>query len=591
MIEDDDTPPPDAPLPTRAFARKVTPSPPPPPDEPPAWRRWLGGGSFGLVLLAFAIGWSFWRVAVLHFKRSAPGQTVVRIAHWQLESGYREAMQAVIDDYNKLHAERKIVIEQVPVTEKVYAQWLNVNLIADNAPDIAELGMSSFASSADAVAKYFIPLGREVMAPNPYNAEQYLDELEVRDPHTIDTLEHASWRDTLTDGMRGGYRQDLQDYYSIPTTFFTQRMFYNRDLFREALGSDEPPHSLGQLFAFSERIREWAKSKGRVIDPIAGTRYHRAVFVWTNRITFTNAYQYPLDVDYSGDIAGIETVAGFQQGKISYRDQCMRDYYEVVRKICTLFNPNFAAMDRDQAIAAFASGSSAMMATGSWDGNSIFSSCKFDVGVMPFPLPAPGEPYSRSGTLPFSEATSAGGSGFGVARSSKHAEIALDFLRFLTSHKWNQKLNRLNGWLPIAVGTTPAKRMLPFMPNPYGVSGDIGFRDSGNIESVIGGKEDLFLAGEIAYDDFAKTIETALADPNIGYENIWRKNVEKTTDNLNSLERTIAVQSSRQLMGKGDGETAAKIRETVLDQALGNNGANLRHRYRGIAGHPLVEEP
>ncbi len=572
------------------FTKRLAKPKPPTATPSRGWRRFVGLNAIGVLLLVGSAGWSGLRVLSIHNENNDPNVKTIRISHWQLESGYREAMQSVIDDYNAMHAAEHVRIVQVPVTERIYGQWLNVNLIADNAPDIAELGMARLATTGESVAKYFMPLGREVLKPNPYDAEKYLDDLEERNPDIIKRLTTAPWRETMVDGMRGGYKQDLQDYYSVPMAFFTQRMFYNRDLLREITGTDQPPQSLGQLFALGERIRAWGTEHGRVIDPIAGTRYHRDVFVWNYRVTFTNAYQTELDTDVSGSITPIEAWAGWQSGKISLKDPALRAYFEVVRKICEMFNPNFAAMDRDQAIAAFASGKSAMMATGSWDGQSIFNGCKFSVGVMNFPMPAPGEPYADYGKYSISEASSAGGSGFGITRNTKYPEISLDFLRFISSHKWNQKLNRKNGWLPIAVGTTPAERMVPFMPTPYGVISDAGFGEGYEAETKISGQIDRFFLGEITYEDMRAGVDTLMADPKIGFDHIWFKAFEKERDQSRSLERTIAVQSARQLMGTGDDETSAKLLETILDQAIGNNGNNLRHLYQVQNGKPFPEE-
>ena len=186
------------------------------------WQRWINTSMLGVLLLVGACGWSLLRVLSIQREINDPTVRTIRICHWQLESGYREGLQQVIDAYNALHAAERIRVIQVPVTEKVYAQWLNVNLIADNAPDIAEMGKARLVEGENA-AKYFLPLGREILAPNPYNAPELLVELKHRDPALIARLSTAPWRDTLIDGMQGGYLGDLQDYYAVPSSFFTQR--------------------------------------------------------------------------------------------------------------------------------------------------------------------------------------------------------------------------------------------------------------------------------------------------------------------------------------------------------------------------------
>ena len=81
-------------------------------------------------------------------------------------------MQRVIDDYEKmwLAKGKKVRVLQQPVTEKVYAQWLNTHLIAGDAPDISEQGMSSMLNNNPTyTARYYLPLTNIVNKPNIYN--------------------------------------------------------------------------------------------------------------------------------------------------------------------------------------------------------------------------------------------------------------------------------------------------------------------------------------------------------------------------------------------------------------------------------------
>ncbi len=560
-------------------------------DRPPArgWRRIVNLNALGILLVVAACVASLYQVLSIRHQIDDPNIKTIRIAHWQLEAGYRDALQSVIDDYCRLHPDVRII--QAGITERVYPQWLNVNLIADNAPDLAELGKARLSEQGEAIAKYFMPLGQEIAKPNPYNADPYLDELESTDPALRRHLSTAAWRDTLSDGMRGGYQQDLQDYYSIPTSFFTVRIFYNRSLLTQALGSGEPPATLKQLLDSCERLRAWARREGRRFYPIAGTGGSRGMLISPYRVTFTYRFADATDIDLNGDISSMESWAAFHSGKASFSDPAIRAYFEVVRAICSYFNPQFMAMDRDQAIADFAQGGAAFYATGSWDATSLFQVCHFDVGVMAFPIPAPGEPYSEYGIYGVNEAGTAGAGKFGITKTSKHPEVALDFLRFLSSHKWNQKLNRGAGWLPVTVGTTPAPNMRPFMPNPYGVSANLGFGDGYDLGIKVEGAIGRYLGGEIGYDTLITAVKEAMASTVIGFDRIWFKTHERQREQVRSLERTIAVQTSRLLMGTAAPGTDRRVRETILDQALSNDGGVLRHQYRRQIGKTFPEQP
>ena len=570
---------------TRRIAKSVKPANGP----TPSWHGLIGINGIGILMLLGAFGWSMARVMTIHHELNDPSVITLRISHWQLESGFREAMQAVITDYEQMHPGIRIV--QMPVTEKVYAQWLNVNLIADNAPDLVEMGQSRMATTGDNIAKYFRPISREMEEINPYNAPQYLEDLADADPKLRNRLSTAPWRETVVDGMRGGYRAELQDYFCVSTSFFTVRMFYNKDMFKEVLGSEAPPTSLNELFMMSEKLRAYAKAKGTVIDPIAGSSYSRGLFLWKYMTPFSASFQPVVDWDGDGEMPPIETWAAFQHGAIGFGKPQMRAYYESMRKLCTLFNPNFAAMDRDQAMSAFAQGQAAMIASGSWDSASIFTAAKhFEVGVCNFPLPDPAI-VGDDVVYPDNEASTAGGGSFGITKSSPHQAEALDFLRFLSSYKWDQKLNRLNGWLPVTIGATPDKRMMPFMPNPYGVSTVYDASNAYDLGTIMSGKLDLYLGGEITYDEFASGVESVMKDPNIGIDRIWRKQLETVSDQIRAADKTLAVQKYRMLLGVAGTDTPARVRETVIDQVSQTNGAWLRLMYQQLNQRALPEQP
>lgn len=587
---------------TRAFAR------PPARDAADApvtgWRRFVNLNVFGILLMVLAIGWSLTRVLSINTASVGPDVIELRIAHWQLESGFRDALDELIRDYCALHPDKKIVIRQDGVTERVYAQWLNVNLIAGNPPDLAEMGSAKLTRSGDAVAKYFMPLGREVSEPNPYNADRFLDpETKSRlDPALVERLQTAPWRETLTDGMQGGWMNDLQDYYSVPTSFFTQRMYYNKELYAEVFGADaEPPRTLGRFFEVCDRLREWARENGKDarFDPIAANRYHKGLFQWNYRVPFTNVYTATCDTDLSCDISFMESWAAFQRGAdkkadgARVDDQPYRAFLETIRRIFQNCNAQFNALDRDQAIADFAQRRAVFLASGSWDAASIFLASDFEVGIFNFPMPGPDEEHGEYSRFPLNEASTDGGAKFGIPKACKHPEIALDFLRFLTSQQYNQKFNRLNGFLPITIGTRPAESMLEFMPNPYGVLGHLNFADGYDLQVKVNGILEKYLLGETKeFTTLVKEMDEAFSDRRNGFDRIWFKNLEKTQDNVRNLERTIAVLSSRSLFDRDPtADAMSRARETILDQALHNQGGNIRLLHQQRIGGDFPEAP
>jgi hypothetical protein len=134
--------------------------------------------------------------------------------------------------------------------------------------------------------------------------------------------------------------------------------------------------------------------------------------------------------------------------------------------------------------------------------------------------------------------------------------------------------------------------MSAFAPNPYGLMNRIVFEGGYDLQTIINGKFDQFLGREQevpTYDVFASFVTKAMADPATGIDRIWFKSWEGQRDNSRALERTLAVQNARLLMGTATDETEARMRGTLLDQMLPNYGANLRLLYQRQNGRPLPE--
>lgn len=103
----------------------------------------------------------------------------------------------------------------------------------------------------------------------------------------------------------------------------------------------------------------------------------------------------------------------------------------------------FMQMAREDAMFYFAQGRALLMVSGSWDAESIRLQTTFPVGVIDLPAPLPDDPRFSEFTLGRpSEGTTFGAAAFGLVRLSRHPEVAIDFLRFLTSAESNRELAR-----------------------------------------------------------------------------------------------------------------------------------------------------
>ncbi len=371
------------------------------------------------------------------------GKRVVTIMHWQLEPGYREALQQVIDDYNALpHVEAaNVEVRQLDVTERVYAQVTNVHMVSGTLADIVEQGMTAAVQGAG-VAQYFDSLGEPANAPNPYNAPAFLpDDL---DPELAEALGTLPWRDTLIDGMQGGWTQELQDYYSVPTSFFgSVKIYYNQDIFEQAkrklreavnaevspawyddlflavqgeqitgyvtntpqlrawIASDEEPDTLGRTLMLCAAIWQIAQETGNdQLVPIAGSSYTDEMFAQRYRVPFLSGYVDSLNDDRGAGLDSAETWRGWSSGEWSFDDPPVVAYFDCIREICKQFPPGFLGLDREQARRRFVSAQAGMIATGAWDAKSLFQAAEGTV-VTPENPALPSETVTTIDGVPY----------------------------------------------------------------------------------------------------------------------------------------------------------------------------------------------
>jgi len=571
-------------------------------------RRLLNMNTVGLVMLLVALVLSVSQVLTNHQEMNDPNMTIVNIAHWQLEMGYRSSLQDIIDEYNKIHEKDKVKVEQMPVTEKVYKQWLNTHLISGTAPDIAEMGMAKLTQTGGYVAKYFLPLTDLIAQPNPYNKGT--------------DLEGVAWRDTYIDGMQGGYQEDLQDYYKVPTTFWAIRLYYNKDLLREATGKEGAPETLGELLDVCKKVRELGEKKGRKLVPIAGSQYTTNMFLSRFGAPFTAVYEQETDTDFSGGNTTLETFAALERGVYNFNSPHIVGLFECIKTLCDQFSNGFNAMGREQAAFMFVQGNAAMIASGSWDAESLFKQARFNVGIMSFLAPAPGERWGDLVSAKVNEAQGAAGGGYGIYKYSRNKKWAIDFMHFFSSKKYNERFNRNANWVPCIVGTRPTKKMMPFMPDPVGISGGAGlyFRRAGHISTVFEGAmlryltgESLYeeftkavmeavngpkewdkefvkfrifhgalikyLTGEIAYEEFTRETTKTVINPDGGIKKVWAGEYVKFRQMARDIDRLLGVESVLMEMGGEFPEISLRYKRALVKQNSLESGEYIRHDY------------
>ena len=128
----------------------------------------------------------------------------------------------------------------------------------------------------------------------------------------------------------------------------------------------------------------------------------------------------------------------------------------------------------------FIQGTAVMIATGSWDAQSLVDQVgdSFEVGIFDFPIPVEDAEYGRFVKGPLSEAGIRGGIPMAVTKQSRHPDICIDFLRFCTTKSNNEAWNQSITWLPVIRGAQLSPLLRPFRPKIEVYSGWFDYRVS-----------------------------------------------------------------------------------------------------------------
>jgi len=378
---------------------------------------------------------------------------IIRFAHWQLEPGIREAFDAIAKEYMALHPQ--VRIKQLSIPGRVWKQWLRTQLVGGEPPDLIEV--VNYEVSDEMLARYFVPLTVPLEEKNPYNA----DEPDLRD---------LSWRrsfssELIPEDSVHYYSANLLEYYAVPNAMVTVRIFYNRDIVRAALGEDRVPETYQEFLHWCEAVNAYAEKTGQPIMALAGSSYNAVQL--TGMLTSTLTQKLVLDIDYSKDLNFTvqETLITYLLGDWSMRTPALSRCFEIVESIGRFMPPGWAQLNRDDAMLQFLQGKVAMIPTGTWDAAGILQQADFDVGAFRVPGVGPDDQYFGEWAMgPASEANIFASMSFGVTRTSKHSERAIDFLRFMTSRRSNTTFAEMSTWLPVIKGATVPAVSKPFEP-------------------------------------------------------------------------------------------------------------------------------
>ena len=408
------------------------------------------------LVVAAVMGWAFFVVGTRQGASSKPGEVTIRIAHYQLEPGVREGLDEAAAAYQKLHPNVRVRQEAIP--EGTYAQWLSTQLMGGTAPDIIQIGQVPPNQMIAFYARYILPLTPFVPRPNPYNQGT--------------NLEGMPLIQTFKDGMRKAYVNELQEYMNIPLGLTSMRIYYNKDLLRKLTGTDAAPRNFREFLSVCEEIGRQRQPDGKPYIPIAGSAYHYSNG-WSLNMVMPLTYQAFLETDFNGDglFSKEEMYLGFLSGRLSFAHPAYEKAFQMVREVARFFPHGWAGLNRDEAIFNFAQGRAVFMSTGMWEAEGIQQQAegKFAIGKMDFVLPDTNDPAYGSVVEGPRYENPEGGMPMAITNTSKHPEVALDFLLFLTSQKQNEVFNERLKWIPIIEGARLAPGMEIFEPRMEGV--------------------------------------------------------------------------------------------------------------------------
>jgi len=423
--------------------------------------KWLNRVGFCLIAASFVAS-GIW---ILVRPRAGEDSTeagripvVIRFAHTTIHPGIIRAYDEAIRDYEKAHPGVRVV--QVPVPIRMWFSWLRTRMVGENAPDLAEMDRGQ---PDEFLTRYFLPLDAWVDRPNPYN---------------IGTeLEGRSWRESFVNDLRSGraYRVNLQQVFGIPLTTQTVRVFANANLLREITGSTKPPENYTELIDLCRKTEEFSARTGRSVLPFAGSANHtrhlinRLFASQVQRLTYGPAMDVHRTFATIPSEVSMMAYMAYLRGSWNWRGPAVASGLSMMREIGGYTMTGFLQLQRDDSLFQFAQGRALFLPTGSWDADTLLGVARFPLVILPVPLPAAADAGRGSFMLgPVSDLSETPGNSIGLARTSQHPEVAIDFLRYLTSQPVSRRVMHASNRLSSILGVPPPESIAGFAPQVHG---------------------------------------------------------------------------------------------------------------------------
>lgn len=372
------------------------------------------------------------------FTKSTPvvdGRDVtIRIAHWQIELGPPDGIDAVIKRYEELNP--RVRVKQVKVPSGVYRQWMRANFAGDTAPDIVEYG-AWLDGLSDLPVRYFDPLTEDLLEPNPYNRGT--------------VLEGIPWLKTFADELSEQRLNSPEpgQYYCVTLSRGSQRLFCNRDLLREITGTDEPPQDFEDMRRLFAQVAAYGDERGRPLYPFAGSRDNVLWLMGFYLSGITNRISQRLDHDGIMSLYPRQTMWTFLNGDWSYQEPYAKAGLALLAELADQMKPGYMQFLRDDAVRQFLQGDALFLFAGTWEATSLRRLADFPVDALRCPQPTKDDPVVGEAMLGrFADGNNVTGFGFYLNKRTPHRKEAVDFMRFLTSYEGIKLFTDHSGWPP-----------------------------------------------------------------------------------------------------------------------------------------------
>ena len=491
--------------------------------------------SIGFALLGLCFVIAMWNVLSRTVREADPDVPTIRFAHWQLENGARSAFEALAREYEQLCAARgqRVRVQQIPIPERVFANWMLTQLIGKKAPQIICLDIGRDITSSDRIARFFEPVSDYVNEPNPYNAGT--------------PLAGVPWRETFVDGMATAYEPNLHDYYNVPVSLYTYRLFYNKPLFEKIFGAGaEPPDNYRDFLAACEKITDYGRRHNLKLSPMAGSKYNAPILTDTLTRMQTQKLSPRVNRRQTMIANGRDSQLAYLRGEWGIRSPEITDSLRLLQSVSRHFQPGFQQVSRDTATFYFVQGRSVFIAAGSWDNLSLRDQSPFEIGICRIPVPTVDDPeYGRNMFGPPAEAAKNSLClSFGLVRGTEHQELALDFLRYLSSYGGNRSFSKQSGWLPSVLGVPVPAELEIFLPRPEGYPNGFGLNNGTETTRL---QENYYYLLQ-TYPDSPERFQSALEQG--GYEAACVTDLTNWRDNASRLVMKLdtALAASQRLM-------------------------------------------